>query len=80
MKYYESMLEESLLLQQRIAYSGTNAQYIGYADPGVPDDKPLWLIYQLEYDSNSNVVAKRFASGTKAFDKIWDNRGDYSYA
>ena len=80
MRYYTSMLEESLVLQQRIAYSGANAEYIGYADPGVPDDKPLWLIYKLEYDGSGYVIGKRFASGTNAFDKIWDNRGDYSYA
>jgi YD repeat-containing protein len=79
-RYSKSFLEESLLLKQRIAYSGANAEYMGYADPGASEDDAAWLIVKWTYDSNSYAVAKNFADGSKAFDKVWAERDSYTYA
>jgi len=80
MRYYKSMLEETLVLKQRIAYSGTSAQYIGYADPSVKETQALWLIVKLSYDGSGLMIEKDFADGSKAFDKIWTERTGYTYA
>lgn len=80
MRYGDSFLEESLMLQQRIAYSGSNAEYLGYADPGVGENEAGWLIVKWTYDSSSNGTKKTFADGSKAFDKIWTDRAGYEYA
>jgi YD repeat-containing protein len=71
--------EETVMMTQRIAYSGTDAQYIGYAPPGTAEDEAGWIIHKLIYDSNSLMVSKLFAGGSKAFDKVWQDRAEYSY-
>ena len=74
------MLEETLILKQRLSYSGTSAEYIGYADPGVEETQALWMIVNLKYDGSGLMVEKNFADGSKAFDKIWTERAGYTYA
>ncbi len=79
-RFSQSFLEESLMLQQRIAYSGANTEYMGYADPGISENDAGWLIIKWTYNSSGYAETKKFAGGSKAFDKIWTNRAGYDYA
>ncbi len=80
MNYLPITIEGSIMLQQRIEYSGSNAEYIGYANPGVAETDNEWLIVKLTYDSSNLMTKKVFADGSKAFDKSWQDRAGYSYA
>ena len=80
MHYTKAFLnEETVLLKQRVAYSGTNAEYIGYAPPGSAENEAVWIIHKLTYVS-SLMTKKDFADGSKAFDKKWSERTGYTYA
>jgi hypothetical protein len=80
MRFSKSFLEESLVLQQRIAYTGANPEYLGYADPGVADNEEGWLIVKWTYDVNTYAETKKFADGSKAFNKAWSERANYDYS
>lgn len=58
---------------QRIAYEGTNAVYLGFADPGTATSDAGWFIKKLGYTGGmtSSIL---FASGNTNFDKVWDDR------
>ena len=60
--------------------SGGNIIYIGYAEPGSSEDKPVWAIKKLEYDDNGNLIAIKWAGGKSEFNKIWNNRTTYTYS
>jgi len=65
----------------RVSYNANqDIEYIGYAAPGSATDECLWKIFSLIYDGNDNIVQVIFAKGTRKFDKIWDNRADYTYS
>jgi len=74
---------DDLEYQQRFAYSGSGlqvaVQYIGYAHPGAADGDDLWVIKKYVYDDSGNVVSIMFADDSKAFDKRWTKRHQYSY-
>lgn len=80
MHYTKCFLEESLLLKQRLAYSGSNVLYHGYAQPGTAEDEASWMIVTYIYDSSSNMTESNFADGSIAFDKIWKERASYEYS
>jgi len=52
--------------------SNPNAVYNGYALPGVKTSDPVWAIQKVT--KVKGVLTYQWAAGTKAFDKIWDNR------
>ena len=56
-----------------------NIIYIGFAEPGSSEDKPVWAIKKIEYDDKGNLAAVKWAEGNNNFDKIWNNRATYSY-
>jgi YD repeat-containing protein len=67
-------------LDVAIEYNVTNlAIYVGEAQPGTSKGSPNWRIMKLDYDANNNLILKRFADGSKNFNKIWDNRATYTY-
>jgi len=79
-KYTNVVLEESLLLTQRVAYNSDGyEQYIGYARPGADEGADEWIIFQLIYDTSNRIVQKLFANGSKAFDLKWTARASYEY-
>lgn len=57
---------------------GDNAIYLGWAKPGSGEAEAEWLIIKCNYDGN-DLISKQYASGTKKYDKIWDNRDSYDY-
>jgi hypothetical protein len=63
-----------------VEYSGSDAIYVGYANPGTATSAPGWQIRKITYDGSSNATDVQFASGTASFDKIWDSRSSYSYS
>jgi len=59
--------------------------YVGEAAPGTLNSDAGWRIYKYEYvidpvseDMLSGTV--RYAGGSIAFDKVWDNRAEYEYS
>ena len=64
----------------KMEYSGTNVVYIGEAQPGTSTSSPNWRIKKLTYDSNNMVTDIKWAGGTNAFDKTWDDRASYTYS
>jgi hypothetical protein len=79
-KYTQVMLEETLLLTQRIAYNSDGyEQYIGYARPGADEGSDEWLIHELIYDTSNRMVQKLFAEGSKSFNQKWTARASYEY-
>lgn len=55
-----------------------NNIYIGLAKPGTATSSADWLIQKIS--TSSNIITITFASGTQAFDKVWDSRASYSYS
>ena len=80
MLFFDKVGFEETLLQARYAYSGTNVEYIGYAEPGAEETAQEWVIVKYTYNSSSLVTKKTFANGKKNFTLAWSEREGYSYA
>lgn len=52
--------------------SNANAVYNGFALPGAKVTDPVWAIQKVT--KVKGVLTYQWAAGTKAFDKIWNNR------
>jgi len=62
---------------------GEEPLHIGEARPGTKNNEVGWRIYRYEYETvggDLETVGLRFAGGTTALDKVWDNREDYEYS
>jgi len=62
---------------------GDEPVYIGEAKPGTLNNEAAWRIYCYIYETiagDLEMVGLRYAEGTTAFDKIWDERADYDYS
>lgn len=66
-------------MTQKLAYSGSNVEYVGEAAPGTPVTESRWRIKKLLY-SGSNVTDTVWAKGNAEFDKVWNNRAGYGYS
>ncbi len=67
--------------KQRMTYDDNNyPEYIGLAEPGSETSSAVWQIKILTHDASGNTTAVDFASGTAAFDKVWDDRASYTYS
>lgn len=55
-----------------------NNIYLGIAKIGGATGAAIWQIRKIS--TSGGTVTILFASGTAAFDKIWDNRAGYSYS
>jgi hypothetical protein len=63
-----------------LQYDGSdNVIYQGWAIPGSSKSEAKWRIIRLTY-SGSNVTDIQFADGSDSFNKIWDDRLNYTYA
>ena len=80
MHYTKVILEESILLAQRVAYNANGyEEYIGWSPPTAAETEESWVIHKLEYDSSNRFTARKFAGGSKNFDKAWSKRATYDY-
>jgi hypothetical protein len=64
----------------KMAYSGSNLEYLGKAEIGTATAGSGWQVKKFSYDGSSNLTDILFAEGTDAFDKVWDSRTTYSYS
>lgn len=53
--------------------------YIGEANPGSNTADAVWRIQRVDKTNDPDLEIK-WANGTAAFDKVWDNRAGYSYS
>ena len=58
--------------------SNANAVYNGFALPGAKVTDPVWAIQKVT--KVKGVLTYQWAAGTKAFDKIWNNRTALIYS
>ncbi len=58
--------------------SNANVVYNGFALPGATVDAPVWAIQKVS--KANGVYSYQWAGGTKAFDKIWNNRKALIYS
>jgi hypothetical protein len=66
-------LDDKLFFQPKLVdESNANAIYNGFALPGAAVDAAVWAIQKVS--KANGVYSYQWASGTKAFDKIWNNR------
>ncbi len=64
----------------KIEYDASGkALYMGQAQPGSPSSSPLWQIKKFLYDASGNVTTITFDNSSNTYDKVWDNRGSYTY-
>lgn len=77
----ESGVNSNRQFTQALAYiSGTSKQeYIGMALPGTGKGEAKWQIKKLTYDGNK-ITDIKFAGGSDAFNKIFNNRTSYDYS
>ena len=65
---------------QKFAYNASNAlEYLGRAVPGSLSASAVWQIKKFLYDSNYNMSAALWASGSIDFEHVWDDRVGLSY-
>ena len=69
------------LAEERFELDGTtgNVIYQGWAAIGSGEAEAVWLISQLNYDVNGQVIARVWADGEGEFNKIWDDRATFNY-
>ena len=68
------------LLTVAIAYSGANAEYVGWAAVGSAQGATVWRIMKITYDGSGKPTDVKWADGVTTFSKEWDERTGYSYS
>ena len=56
-----------------------NLEYLGRARPGAAESAAEWQISKTAYDASGRVTSVKFAAGTNAYTKVWNDRATYSY-
>jgi hypothetical protein len=79
MRPYDFM-EANMLLKMKFAYTGNYIEYIGWAQPGVVESDPEWLIAKLIYNGSNFATDWLIADGSTNFDKAWSLRATYEYS
>ena len=74
----------SLLLHQafQLDYAGrTDGQpvYVGWAEPGTSTSAAKWRIAKLTYVANQ-VTQVQWATGSIAYNQVWDNHASLAYS
>ena len=55
-------------------------EYHGMAKAGASAGAAVWLIKKYTYDTDGNNTDIQWASGSREFDKEWDERGTYVFS
>lgn len=71
--------EEDMPYAKRTDFVGDSVIYKGRAAPGAIDTDPVWQISRLTIGEGGDVV-EEWASGSAAFNKVWDTRAALSYS
>lgn len=61
-----------------LAYTGSDVEYVGAAEPGANKAEARWAIFKLFY-AGVNITEVRWANASRAFDKVWNDRATYTY-
>ncbi len=64
----------------KIEWSGGNPIYVGEAVPGTLVTEAKWRIKKITWDGDGNPTDIKWADSVKTFTKVWNSRGDYTYA
>ena len=57
-----------------------HVEYVGYAEPGAASSAAKWQIRKITYKEDTDtIVSVKYADGSAAFDKVWDDRATYTY-
>ncbi len=76
-------VDTNLLLTTTFASSANSQpEYQGWTIPGQGawTGSPVWRIQKIGYDSSLITSGLAWASGNTQFDKVWDDRGTYTYS
>ena len=58
----------------------SNPIYYGEALPGTAKSDSKWRIKKNTYDGSGNLTDIEWADGTYLFNKVWDDRANYTYS
>lgn len=72
--------EDEMLYAKRTDFYNDDTIFKGEAEVGTLDSEALWRIHRLIISDVDGDVTEEWAEGTGTFDKIWNNRLDYTYS
>lgn len=72
---------------QKLAYHSASAngsaakvEYLGFSNPGAGISASGWAIKFLGYDASGSITDIKWASGSLAMERMWDDRTTYVYS
>lgn len=71
------------LFAKKIAYhsaTASNAEYVGWANPGMGISASAWAIQQILYNASGNATDILWADGDVKMNNVWDDRVSYVYS
>ena len=79
-KSNDGVSERAVALKNIVNHEEIDAdtEYIGEANPGTLDSQAGWFIYKRTVSGGIEKV--RFAGGSRKFNKVWNDRANYSYS
>lgn len=72
-----NITQEATPYDQIVDSPDATTDFIGKAVVGTKEDEPKWQIVKVSVIGTQTV--KRYANGSTAFDKVWDERANYLY-
>ena len=64
---------------KRIAWTGSDPEYLGWADAGSTDGESTWRVCLYTY-SAGNLISVTWADGDDYFDNDWSDRENLDYS
>lgn len=64
---------------RRIAWTGSDPEYIGWADAGSTNGEAVWRVCLYTY-SAGNLISVMWADGDDLFDNDWSDRENLDYS
>lgn len=60
--------------------SASNAEYVGWANPGNGISASAWAIQMIKYNASGNITDILWADGDIKMNNVWDDRVTYTYS
>lgn len=68
-------------LKIAVEYNGDGTElFVGDATPGTLQNASGWRIKKLSYNNDQQLIKLEWADGKAEFNKVWDDRGSFTYA
>lgn len=61
----------------RIDIVDENNVYLGWAEYGADESKPVWRIKNIK--NNNGIWSEKYADGDELYDNVWNNRSILNY-